>query len=194
MPVIASRDTDDDDWIQVNFSDTDSDAKQIEATSNPAEDGTEWVMKKHGFESHPILNSTITERSLEDDFYADEFEEDGNIEDVNAGSINSDTPIVSHTLIDLYCTQHYYDKAIELLQKIIELNPNDSSSLQKILYVQNLKEKYFASKDSTEAEGHDELISIIENKVKIKSPSETKLKETLGFFLEAIRTKSHQYR
>lgn len=162
LPQIAQRETVDDDWVQVNF--TDSSPRALEDKSEPSDFSDEWVMKKPGFD-HPILKSEkVPERSLEDDFYADEFEEEhGNIEEVNSGTINSDSPIVSHTLIDLYCSQQYYDKAIELLQKMIELNPTDEASLKKLDQVKELKTKNSsaASKIPTEEEGHDELISTL---------------------------------
>lgn len=195
LPAITqNRETSDDDWIQVNFSD--NQPEKIEEKSAAPEEN-EWVMKKPGFH-HPILESEeIPERSLEDDFYADEFEDEhGNIEEVNAGTINSDSPIVSHTLIDLYCSQQYYDKAIELLQKMISLNPDDSASRKKMDQVKELQSKSAETsrKDSTEAEGHDELISIIETKVKARSPEEIKIKENFDSFLNALKEKSQHYR
>lgn len=189
----------DDDWVQVNFASKipQVEEKKISPADLPDED--EWVMKKPGLEEHPILkNETIQERDLEDDFYADEFEDEyGNIEEVNASSIQSDTPIVSHTLIDLYCAQHYYDKAIELLEKILELNPNDLGSVQKLKKVRELKAKNDSSvnpKEATEQEGHDELISIIENKVKVKSPKEIKVEEKFNHFLHALKEKAQHHR
>lgn len=185
---------DDDDWVQVDFNKP-SLVKNIEPTEIPSSDD-EWVMSKPGLEHHPILkNESIPNRNLDDDFFADEFEEEyGDIEETNASSIQSDAPIISHTLIDLYCAQHYYDKAIELLEKILELNPNDVPSIEKLKEVKVLKLQNHKKASNTEQDGHDELISIIENKVKVKSPAEIKLEQSFHRFLDAIKMKAQQHR
>ncbi len=194
MPQISQHESIDDDWVQVDFNKPQTEEKKLPIEEIPAEDD-QWVMKKPSLEDHPILkNETVSERSLEDDFYADEFEEEGDIDDINASSISSDTPIVSHTLIDLYCAQHYYDKAIELLEKILELNPSDIPSIEKLNKVKQLKDQNMGAKAQAEQAGHDELISIIENQVKAKSPKEIKVQVAFDQFLTEIKNKAQEYR
>lgn len=187
----------DDDWVQVDFNQApapieEAETKKIEEAKNDAE----WVMQKPGFAQHPILKEeSIQTRSLEDDFYADEFEEYGDIEDSDPGMAPADSPIVSHTLIDLYCAQQYYDKAIELLEKILELNPHDQASRQKLAKVIELKnESNIHAKPKTSEQEHEELISIIETQVKAKSPKEIKLQNTFDHFLVALKDRAQQYR
>lgn len=188
----------DDDWVQVNFAEPkqEPESKVLveEMKTHPTED--QWVMKKPTLEDHPILKEEkVSVRSLEDDFYADEFEEEGDIDEVNAASLSSDTPIVSHTLIDLYCAQRYYQKAIELLEKILELNPEDRASREKLFKVRELMLKESSTSPSfSEDAGHDELISIIENQVKAKSPQEMKVQLAFDRFLELVKEKSHHHR
>ncbi len=193
---IPISETIDDDWVQVDFNRTHK--KALPESNKPAEQKVdsddEWVMKRPGEEEksdlHPILRKEVEKRSLEDDFYADEFQEEmGDIDEVNA-SINTDSPIVSHTLIDLYCSQHYYDKAIELLEKILELNPQDQNSKRKLEEVKQMRRQYSAEEKVTEESGHDELISIIENKVKSKSPAEIKVREAFDQFLGDLRQRA----
>ncbi len=189
-----------DDWVQVDFNQPHSqESKPLieEKKEEPLISEDQWVMKKSGVSDHPILKKeTVPVRSLEDEYYADEFEEDGDIDEVNSSSLSSDTPIVSHTLIDLYCAQHYYDKAIELLDKIIELNPEDTVSSQKLKKVLSLKAAHTGSSMnvSTEEAGHDELISIIENQVKAKSPKEQKIELAFGRFLNLVKDRAEQHR
>ncbi len=199
MPVINRGPSVDDDWVQVDFNqyEVDEEKKAIEEKKQDSLiDESKWVMKKAGLEVHPILKEVkIPERTLEDEYYADEFEDDGNIDDVNSSSISSDTPIVSHTLIDLYCAQKYYDKAIELLEKILELNPDDTASHLKLQKVRQLKlENISTSVAISEDAGHDELISIIENQVKTKSPLELKVEEALYQFLALVKDHAVQHR
>ena len=199
--VIPVSETVDDDWVQVDFNRTHTKAlpeAQPVVTREPEDD--EWVMKRPGDREeerksgmHPILTKdSVEKRSLEDDFFADEFEEEsGDIDEVNA-SITSDSPIVSHTLIDLYCSQHYYDKAIELLEKILELNPKDQNSLKKLSEVRMMKQKHGSAAPQTEESGHDELISIIESQVKVKHPAEIKVKEAFDQFLGDLRSRARE--
>lgn len=189
----------DDDWVQVNFLNPEKLDEEKVLTQNEDNDQSnddEWVMNKPAAVDHPILKEVkIQNRSLEDEFYADEFHEDGDIDEVNASAITSDGPIVSHTLIDLYCAQHYYDKAIELLEKILELNPDDLSSRQKLVSVNELKIKNsFAQVESNEEAGHNELISIIEKQVKVKSEQEIKVQHAFDQFLKLVKDKSNYYR
>jgi tetratricopeptide (TPR) repeat protein len=198
MPAIAPQPSFDDDWVQVDFNKPQKDEAPTplieEKKQEPLVDEDQWVMKKSGLEDHPILKEeSVPVRSLEDDYYADEFEEEGDIDEVNAASLSSEAPIVSHTLIDLYCAQHYYDKAIELLEKILELNPQDIASKEKLQKVIQLKaENTGAKADTTEQAGHDELISIIETKVKAKSPQEIKIQESFDKFLHLVKQVAHE--
>lgn len=196
---VKTTPTIDDDWVQVNFTGVENQPEEkplISSKDSPSSSDDEWVMNRTAGVDHPILKEAeIPKRSLEDDFYADEFEEEGDIDEVNASSLSSDTPIVSHTLIDLYCAQHYYDKAIELLEKILELNPDDLPSRQKLVSVKELKMKNSSSGGvSIEEAGHNELISIIENQVKIKSTQEIKVEHAFDKFLNLVKDKANYYR
>jgi tetratricopeptide (TPR) repeat protein len=56
-------------------------------------------------------------------------------------SSNTETaPLVTHTLVDLYCGQGHIEKALELLEKILILNPTDQRTLDKIKEIQSLVE------------------------------------------------------
>jgi pentatricopeptide repeat protein len=191
-PNVASSE---DDWVQMDFT-RPAEKPLAEPIPEAAPLGDEWVMKKTGLGDHPILkNETISQRPLEDEYYADEFEEDfGNIEDVNAQSLEADAPLISHTLIDLYCAQKYYDKALELLDKILELNPNDQSTLAKKKLVMEMKNDQKPVEIITEQDGHDELISIIETQVKSKTPKELLIERKFNDFLSAIKERSSEYR
>lgn len=209
IPVIKEDRTNsfDDDWVQVDFNrpapkpepqpllEEKKPEPKPEPTA-PVED--QWEMKKPGLDEHPILKTDkIEEKTLDDEFFADEFAEEGDIDEVNASSIQAETPIVSHTLIDLYCAQHYYDKAIELLEKILELNPNDLRSQDKLEKVIALKKAHSPSELKevpSEEEGHDELISIIETQVKTKSPQEIKIQKSFEQFLFLIKEKADSYK
>lgn len=41
-------------------------------------------------------------------------------------------PVITHTLVDLYCAQGHFSKAIEILEKILALNPDDKLTQKKL--------------------------------------------------------------
>lgn len=47
-------------------------------------------------------------------------------------------PLVTHTLVDLYCGQGHIEKALEVLEKILILNPNDQKTIKKIREIKEL--------------------------------------------------------
>jgi tetratricopeptide (TPR) repeat protein len=50
-------------------------------------------------------------------------------------SVVQNTPLVTHTLVDLYCGQGHIEKALEVLEKILILNPNDEKTIKKIIEI-----------------------------------------------------------
>lgn len=55
-------------------------------------------------------------------------------------SPSEEIPIVTHTLIDIFCSQKHYDKALELLEKVLKNDPSDHRSQQKRQQILNLLE------------------------------------------------------
>jgi tetratricopeptide (TPR) repeat protein len=121
------------------------------------------------------------------------FDIDGGVEDwVNVDFADSkkeipqrrkvDDPFITHTLIDLYCTQGHYERAIEILSKILEIHPSDKRTLEKLKDVTKQKElhlqktTYESSKNKFENEPenksqnkndeHVDLLNMIDLKVK----------------------------
>ncbi len=81
-------------------------------------------------------------------------------------------PIITHTLIDLYCAQKHYVKAKEVLEKIIHLNPHDLKSINKLKEI----EQYIAGTVT-----HED--SLVQNKIKKK----------FEIFLEKIDKRSKSF-
>ena len=48
------------------------------------------------------------------------------------------SPFVTHTLVDLYCGQGHIEKALEVLEKILILNPSDQKTIDKIIEIKAL--------------------------------------------------------
>ncbi len=195
LEKIPASTTLDDDWVQVDFNRPVDSVPQALPEKKIEVNEAEWVMQKPAMNLHPILKEEeIKTRDLEDDFFADEFEELGSVEEIEPHA-QSEAPIVSHTLIDLYIGQKYFDKALELVDKILELNPNDKPSHEKRgIILKLMSEAQSSIENPSEEKGHDELISIIETKVKAKSPKDVKLQNALERFLGNIKEESILHR
>lgn len=168
-------DEDDDQWVQVNFN----------QPSNPKKlENNEWQMKPPQLVTNVISPTfkaeeiQVLERSLDDDFFSDDpdmddFEEENELSETSA-------PVVSLTLVDLYIEQNYLDKAQEILEKILEVNPADQQSLNKLRLIKTKKEN--------DPDEHDALINLI-NKT-VHNPEKDKLKLAYETFLKMIQEKS----
>ncbi len=89
-----------------------------------------------------------------DDDSSDEPEEEQEIE-LHQNQIQkpaqTTVPLVTHTLVDLYCGQGHIEKALEVLEKILILNPTDERTINKIKEIKALMGPYEEEKPKTEA-------------------------------------------
>lgn len=69
------------------------------------------------------------------------FDDDEEEEDQQTPS-SSEVPLVTHTIVDLYCGQGHIEKALEVLEKILILNPNDERTIKKIAEIKALMGPY----------------------------------------------------
>jgi tetratricopeptide (TPR) repeat protein len=125
---IRSELTEESDWVEQNF---DNQTKKLEDNSS------QWQMQS--IQDVPVDEN----REAESDSHfgiepsqSDEQERKFHVvsmeDDENESVSHEDQPFITHTLVDLYVGQGYLEKASELLEKIIELNPNDENSSKKL--------------------------------------------------------------
>lgn len=62
--------------------------------------------------------------------------------------VKTTAPIITHTLVDLYIGQGHIEKALELLEKILLLNPNDTKTHDKIIEINQLLQDSIVSEES----------------------------------------------
>jgi hypothetical protein len=67
-----------------------------------------------------------------------DFNDEEDDEKETSHNILNDTPLVTHTLVDLYCGQGHIEKALEVLEKILILNPHDEKTIKKISEIKTL--------------------------------------------------------
>ncbi len=166
---------DEDDWAMVDF----APEKRSEEPQDSPED--QWSMgAPSALPTTPPSREEdwkVMSRTIDDDFFSDD---EVTPEDADAPLPKDSTPMASHTLVDLYVAQNHIGPAIDLLENIISLNPNDRRS---VLRLNELKQQ--ASSPGVEDDGEEELMRIIETEV--KAPHAVKMERALKLFLQQVQ-------
>ncbi len=112
-----------DSWIQLPINET----SKSNVVTNTSDDNQAWEMQKN----QPVYLEFQEKEEKESLSF--------NItESQKMQSATTSPPIITHTLVDLYIGQGHIEKALELLEKILLLNPNDERTHQKILEINQL--------------------------------------------------------
>lgn len=142
---IFSEKTDElDDWQQVNFS----------GGNGPREAAIEDTWKVAQEPVLPVIPEIkpVVEQKVAVPKPSEKIEEQAE---------TSVLPMATHTLVDLYVKQGHYHKAIEILERLIELNPQDSRSLLRRKEVMKLKE---AADSHLHDNGEDILLAALDQR------------------------------
>lgn len=98
----------------------------------------------------------------EEDSWTVELNEQAGVEAKEVESVEESdgTPVITHTLVDLYIQQGYKEKAIEILEKILEIQPNSASSKEKLASLKKTSsddslEESIEAESETESDGQD---------------------------------------
>lgn len=92
---------------------------------------TTLVEIARAIKQEPVEQKIHVELNLdEDDSEEDELE--------SKAAPSQKIPLVTHTLVDLYCGQGHMEKALEVLEKILILNPTDEKTIKKISEIKSL--------------------------------------------------------
>lgn len=103
-------------------------------------------------------------------------------ESQNKKDDDSNSLLITHTLVDLYISQGHHDRAIDVLNKILQLEPNDVRTLKKLEMV-----KSKVSEDKNENYPEDDGTSQSEIELpSVSTISLEKLHQSLGYFMELI--------
>ena len=120
----VKEETDEDDWVQVSFVNNE---KLTEDTSV-----YDWNVsteaKLENFKNSVASNDmSLDIPSIDDEYYFQEFDneepEDDETEEV--------APVVTETLIDLYLKQNQNEKALQVIEKVLEENPENTELIEK---------------------------------------------------------------
>lgn len=160
LDVVPQADKQDfDDWLALDLS---KDSKKI---STDEEKFDLWNLKKVSGtleEKKPLFKNASDERSFEvknepksaeknipptSTSFAPTLDLDTN---EDSPAVVTEAPLVTHTLVDLYCGQGHIEKALEVLEKILALNPQDKRTINKIAEIKALMGVENEFEDKTE--------------------------------------------
>ena len=120
---------------------------------------TSLVELARAVKQEPVEQKIHVELDLDDDS-----EEDDDEEGPKVNSFQK-IPLVTHTLVDLYCGQGHMEKALEVLEKILILNPADEKTIKKISEIKSLMgdiEENMPEEKSVEVKAKSHLSSLEE--------------------------------
>lgn len=139
-----------DDWVQVDFYD-EVDGKDLGAKKEVCEAeemSSEGEVKGESIENWNLSQGSplesfknqvqediidVKEHGLDDEFYHEKYDnESENVIFSETENSGKETPIITHTLVDLYCKQGHFEQAAAILESILELHPNDLFTNKKL--------------------------------------------------------------
>jgi pentatricopeptide repeat protein len=187
----SAFDNNEDDWIQVDFNQRRADDKKNEEN--------DWSMQDSSKELDPFLKFKkeiaqeqikIEAPSIDDEYFLEEYDNDTD----DVVEQKNETPIITHTLVDLYCKQGYIDKAIQVLESILELHPHDSATQRRLNELKSKPENNTGIKIQkvdqqiqVEDSGHLELSKLIDNKKENDKKLLLELTKKLELFANKVR-------
>lgn len=106
-----------------------------------------------------------------------------------------EVPFMTLTLVDIYLKQNLFDKAFEILEKILEINPKDEKVIRKLKEVEEKKIATMQQAIPVEEEEHRALMDLIETKVQKKNSKAKIIEQKLNLFLMKIKEQAmnHQH-
>jgi tetratricopeptide (TPR) repeat protein len=172
----------------------------------PKENFDDWMtvnLKTENQQNSEQENSNDSKHNIE--WHVDE-------EEAVEPSIIDTTPVVTHTLVDLYCSQGHLEKAIEILEKILILNPSDQRTIAKkneimalvappeVEKPQLLKfEKIQLAEEVSEEDGRKQLMDFIDEHIHVEvadveeKRDTAKLEKKYQLFLKKIQKRALDY-
>lgn len=121
-------------------------------------------------------------------------------------------PLITHTLVDLYCNQGHFERAEEILLKMLALNPSDAPTLEKLQTVRLLlreaglgevgaevqeeelpsaEQVEVAKEEADEQDGRERLMEVFDTRVAKRGDSEGKVRG-LNNFLKRIKARANE--
>ena len=160
--------------------------EKLDVEKNRDEDS--WSMLNLRSEQHqPVEESHdwVITQNLESDEELNEIDDDS-IDDFVDKPASIDPPLVTLTLVDLYMGQGHTEKALEITEKLLELNPGNSN-------IQDKKKEILVAMGLTpKDEGHQGLMEFYDKKIQGKGIKIDEVSQKYEEFLRMIKTRSQE--
>lgn len=105
------------------------------------------------------------------------------------------TPVMTHTLVDLYLKQGHKEKAVELLKKIQEIQPDNEDTAKRLQELEVSLSTENEEQNLSEDEGHGSLMAAFDS-VRPEEDSVVeglKVAEVLDDFAEVLRKRAQEH-
>jgi tetratricopeptide (TPR) repeat protein len=101
-------------------------------------------------------------------------------------------PLVTHTLVDLYCGQGHIEKALEILGKILILNPKDQKTINKISEIKALMNPFNEEEETSETTSGEDGEFNFDESMFSSTPVKTKSEKPVGPKLSVLKDVSEE--
>ncbi|MBT3584768.1 MAG: tetratricopeptide repeat protein [Halobacteriovoraceae bacterium] len=147
--------------------------------------------------------STLTDQQTEEQSNWDmvDLKSKGRPEPIATTAPEAEGPVITHTLVDLYYSQGYVDKAIEILEKILALNPGDERSSKRLEELQATQREHDSAWDvepvaaaEESNEGRDKLMQHLDQSLAAGGPPLHAIEDALWEFHRALSARSKEFK
>jgi tetratricopeptide (TPR) repeat protein len=185
-----------DDWVQVDLSRQVDEEAQGPQNILPRNDEEDW------YEATAVTSDKDAQDSedfsLEEVVSESEPAESPVLEDLKE---IDDTPVITHTLVDLYLNQGHKQKAIEILEKIIKIQPDNKESVERLALLKgpdatSLTDESVDDPSARKDEGHSKLSAVLDQALgdeDLMPANFEQVDEVLSDFLSLLRDKSSEF-
>ena len=179
--------SDDDNWVQINLSERN--VNKIESKPIPLDElgshGNDWSMSK----SHElkIVDQSFFDESkaIESTEHESDEEYDDSLDPEFIENFAETTPVMTLTLVDIYCAQKLFVKAEEVLEKILEISPHDARIQAKLKEVKALNLEHEKASETRE-----DLMSVYDARMQTSKEKIKLLEDKFYLFLQKLRIES----
>lgn len=214
-------------WVEVNFHKNEENSKPIEdeqdswkMVSGPTEDHIKSVVVETKTPIEEMIESSEdSEREYVIETRTSPGPETAAKKEEKSETPGDSVPLITHTLVDLYCNQGHFERAEEILLKMLALNPSDAPTLEKLQTVRLLlreaglgeveepsaeevatlttddlpdeADEKVVSEEADEQDGRERLMEAFDTRVARLNDSEGKVRG-LNNFLSKIKNRARQ--
>lgn len=177
----TSPETHEDEWVQVSLQESESSVQIAESAES------QWAEKELQPERTDENTEEFWEMNSENILKSEDELVDTEKENLKVDHLDG-SPVITHTLVDLYLSQGLKTKAVGVLEKILENNPDDSRTRKRLEELKNGSSTDKA-KDLND-EGHQSLMDRFDSAMGYSLQRKELIEKKFMSFLDHIKAKA----